>query len=67
MRAQKNSDSFILVLPAGISGHIEAGAAYGMGQKCYAVGRPEKTETLYNIFDEIFPDISTLESWLKYK
>lgn len=67
MRAQKNSDSFILVLPAGISGHIEAGAAYGLGQKCYAVGRPEKTETLYNIFDEIFPDISTLESWLKYK
>ena len=28
-------------------------AAYGMGKKCYAVGIPEKTETLYCIFEKI--------------
>ena len=44
--AERNSDNFLLVLPAGIAGHIEAGAAYGMGKKCYAIGQLEKTETL---------------------
>lgn len=63
--AERESENFILVLPAGISGHVEAGAAYGMGKKCYAVGKLEKTETLYHIFDEIFPDNSALEKWLK--
>lgn len=65
MQAQRDSDNFLLVLPAGISGHVEAGASYGMGKKCYAVGIPEKTETLYSIFDEIFSDITLLENWLK--
>jgi len=64
MNAQRVSDNFLLVLPAGISGHVEAGVAYGMGKKCYAVGVPEKTETLYQIFDEIFNDIGTLAEWL---
>lgn len=62
--AERESDAFILVLPAGIAGHIEAGAAYGMGKKCYAVGKLEKTETLYCIFDEIFPDLAALQAWL---
>lgn len=65
MQALRASNNFLLVLPAGISGHVEAGAAYGMGKKCYAVGVPEKTETLYNIFEEIFPDLNSLENWLK--
>lgn len=65
MAAERNSDNFLLVLPAGISGHVEAGAAYGLGKKCYAVGTPEKTETLYKIFDTIFPDNAALEQWLK--
>ena len=65
--AERSSDNFLLVLPAGMAGHIEAGVAYGMGKKCYAVGRPEKTETLYNIFDEIFPDLSSLQTWLNSK
>ncbi len=64
MQAQRDSESFLLVLPAGISGHVEAGASYGMGKKCYAVGVPEKTETLYQIFNETFPDIKALEEWL---
>lgn len=62
--AERNSENFILVLPAGISGHVEAGAAYGMAKKCYAVGKLEKTETLYLIFDEIFPDVKALNEWL---
>jgi hypothetical protein len=65
MQAQRDSECFLLVLPAGISGHIEAGASYGMSKRCYAVGVPEKTETLYSIFDEIFPDIDSLNKWLK--
>lgn len=65
MQALRDSDRLLLVLPAGISGHVEAGVAYGMGKKCYAVGVPEKTETLYNIFEEIFPDLNSLENWLK--
>jgi hypothetical protein len=63
--AERDAENFLLVLPAGIAGHIEAGAAYGMGKKCYAVGRPEKTETLYCIFDKIFPDIESLKLWLE--
>ena len=62
--AERQSDNFILVLPAGISGHVEAGAAYGMGKKCYAVGTLEKTETLYLIFDKIFPNVTALNDWL---
>jgi hypothetical protein len=65
MRAERDSDNFLLVLPAGTSGHVEAGVAYGLGKKCYAVGIPEKTETLYSIFDEIFTDLPSLENWLK--
>jgi len=61
---ERGADNFLLVMPAGIAGHIEAGVAYGMGKKCYAVGKPEKTETLYCIFDKIFPDLAALESWL---
>lgn len=65
LTAERNSDNFLLVLPAGISGHVEAGAAYGMGKKCYAVGALEKTETLYGIFEKIFPDNKALHNWLK--
>lgn len=62
--AERDSDNFLLVLPAGIAGHIEAGAAYGMDKKCYAIGQPDKTETLYCIFDKIFPSIEALQKWL---
>lgn len=61
---ERDSDNFLLVLPAGIAGHIEAGVAYGMGKKCYAIGTPQKTETLYCIFEKIFPDLESLTAWL---
>lgn len=61
---EKASKNFLLVLPAGKSGHIEAGIAYGMGKKCYAIGEFDSTDSLYNIFDNIFSDISELEEFL---
>lgn len=65
MKAELNSDNFILVFPAGVSSHIESGVAYGAGKKCYAVGAPEKTEPLYVIFEKIFPDVTSLSTWLE--
>jgi hypothetical protein len=62
---EKEAINFVLILPAGISGHMEAGIAYGLGKRCYAIGVPEKTETLYRIFDEIFPDVEAFKIWLK--
>jgi len=56
MQGIKDSGSLLLVLLAGIAGHIELGVAYGMGKKCYAIGQPEKTETLCGVLDGIFPD-----------
>ena len=63
--AEKLCKNFLLVLPAGKSGHIEAGIAYGMGKKCYAIGTYDATDSLYNIFEEIFADNTSLENFLK--
>ncbi len=57
MKGLKESREFIMVLPAGLSAHMELGVAYGLGKKCYGIGKPEKYETLYLMFDEIFPSI----------
>lgn len=57
MTALKNSEVFLMVLPAGLSAHMELGVAFGLGKKCYAIGQPEKTETLYLMFEELFPDV----------
>jgi len=65
MAAERQAENFLLVLPAGIAGHIEAGVAYGLGKKCYAIGKPEKTETLYCVFERIFPDVASLQKWLQ--
>ena len=65
---EKVSRNFLLVLPAGKSGHIEAGIAYGMGKKCYAIGEFDATDSLYNIFENIFADEKELEEFLnQYK
>ena len=55
----------LLVLPAGKAAHIEAGIAYGLGKKCYAIGEYDATDTLYNIFDTIFKDKTELEEFIK--
>ena len=65
LEGEKNSKNYLLVLPAGKSAHIEAGIAYGLGKKCYAIGEYEATDTLYNIFEKIFTNESELEEFLK--
>ena len=65
MNALKASEKLILVLPAGKSGHIEAGAAYGMNKPLYAVGIQQETESLYLIFDEIFDDADKLKEFVE--
>lgn len=65
LEGEKNSKNLLLVLPAGKAAHIEAGIAYGLNKKCYAIGEFEATDTLYNIFEDIFPNESELENFLK--
>ncbi len=61
MNGQKNSDVFVMLLPAGKSCHIEAGAAFGMGKRCILIGEQKEAESLYLIFDDIYP---TVEAFL---
>lgn len=65
LEGKKNSKNLLLVLPAGKAAHIEAGIAYGLGKKCYAIGEYEQTDTLYNIFENIFESTHELETFLK--
>ena len=62
---EKASKNLLLVLPAGKSGHMEAGIAYGWGRKCYAIGDVDGTDSLYNIFETIFKNNEELEQFLK--
>jgi len=62
---EKACKNLLLVLPAGKSGHIESGIAYGMGKKCYAIGEFDATDSLYNIFETIFENEHQLEKFLK--
>jgi hypothetical protein len=65
MEPLKESEALILLLPAGKSGHIEAGIMYGWGRKCIVIGEVEETDSLYLIFSEDYPDIDNFISSLK--
>ncbi len=52
MNALRDSETLILLLPAGKSAHIEAGAAYGMGKHCILIGEQKEAESNYLIFNE---------------
>lgn len=65
MEGLKKSKNLLLVLPAGKSAHIEAGVAYGLGKKCYAIGEYDVTDSLYLIFDKIFANEDELLDFLK--
>ncbi len=67
LKGEYNSKNFLLVLPAGKAAHIESGIAYGLGKKCYAIGEYEATDSLYNIFEEIFSNEEELEEFLKQR
>ena len=64
LEGEKSSKNLLLVLPAGKAAHIESGIAYGLGKKCYAIGEYEATDTLYNIFEEIFANEDELDNFL---
>ena len=64
LKGEKTSRNLLLVLPAGKAAHIESGIAYGLGKTCYAIGEYEATDTLYNIFENIFANESELEEFL---
>ena len=65
LEGERSSKNLLLVLPAGKAAHIESGIAYGLEKKCYAIGEYEATDTLYNIFEEIFNNEKELEEFLK--
>lgn len=52
MDGLRASDTFVLLLPAGKSVHIEAGVAFGLQKKCILIGEQKEAESLYLIFDE---------------
>ncbi len=58
----KGAEKVILLLPAGLSVHIEAGIAFGWGKPLILIGEPEKPETLYLIFKERY---KTIEEFLR--
>lgn len=65
LEALRRADRFLLVLPAGQAAHIEAGIAYGLGKRCYAVGPAERSDTLYRIFDRLFERVDDLIEWVE--
>lgn len=64
LEALRNADQFLMVLPAGQAAHIEAGIAYGLGKRCFAVGPVERSDTVYRIFDRLFAGTTELRDWL---
>jgi len=59
MEALKNSETVILLLPAGKSAHLEAGVAYGLGKNLILIGDQKEAESLYLIFNRFYPDIDS--------
>lgn len=59
MNGLKNADTVVMLLPAGLAAHMEAGVAYGLGKKLILIGEPEKAETLYLMFSERHVDINS--------
>lgn len=55
----KECDVVVLLLPAGISAHLEAGIAYGWGKKVVLIGPIAKPEIVYLIFDKVYIDTSS--------
>lgn len=64
MAAQRAAKRFLIVMPAGLAAHIEAGVSYGLGKPCYSVGPAMKTESLYRVFERMFSDTAELAQWL---
>lgn len=61
----RQADTVILLLPAGVNSHIEAGIAFGLGKHLVLIGEPETVETHYLIFDEFYKTIEEYVASLK--
>ena len=59
IKSLRECDVVILLLPAGISSHLEAGMAYGMNKKTILIGPVNKPEIVYLIFNKIYIDTTS--------
>lgn len=59
MEALRNADTIVMLLPAGMAAHMEAGVAYGLNKKMVLIGEVEKPETLYLMFEQQYPNIES--------
>ena len=59
MEGLKNADTVVMLLPAGMAAHMEAGVAFGMSKNLVLIGQVEKPETLYLMFEKRYPDIES--------
>jgi hypothetical protein len=59
MAGLKNANTVILLLPAGLAAHMEAGVAFSLNKKLILIGEVEKPETLYLMFKERYKDIES--------
>jgi len=61
------ADVVVLAMPAGKSGHLEAGYAKGTGKKVYVVfdKEPERWDVMYNLLDGVFENKEELYAQLK--
>ncbi len=57
-----SADTVVLLLPAGMAAHMEAGVAYGLNKNLILIGEVEKPETLYLMFKKRY---TSIESFLK--
>lgn len=62
MAGLKKASTVILLQPCGLSAHMEAGIAYGLGKPLIMIGKPVKPETLYLMFKTRY---STVEEFLR--
>ena len=58
----KNAETVILLQPCGLSAHMEAGIAFGLGKRLLMIGPAVKPETLYLMFEERY---DSAEDFLK--
>ena len=61
----RGANKVILLQPAGLSAHMEAGIAFGLGKTLIMVGQPRKPETLYLMFNLRFPSADALIASLR--
>ena len=59
MAGLKSAEAIVMLLPAGLAAHMEAGVAYGLGKRMVLIGEVSKPETLYLMFNERYPDIES--------